>query len=207
MSRQLRRFSALPAVLLALLSLPAHADQVEQHGNLVQKYITEQHANPLVADCAAHANFVVSTSTYYDRADFPPDTLDDEHAKTQPWNDSFDNGKQRIKVDTIVTITGQGYRKDANSTAEPLTFKCGYVDNKMLAFSYDDPGAPAAAQVSSRHHGKAGKNGRHSKKGHAGKVSAGKRGTSHSKTSHGGKTAKTGKTVAKRKTAAKKTTQ
>jgi hypothetical protein len=177
MFRQLRRVGALPALLIALLSAPAYADQIEQHDSLVQKYVTEQHANPLVADCAAHASFVVSTSSYYDRAEFPENTLDNEHAQTQPWNEAFDNGKQRIKVDTMVTITGQGYRKDPHAAPDPLTFKCGYVDNKMLAFSYNDPVPSAVSHSGKKGHGKTGKNTHRSKKTHAASGSASKRGT------------------------------
>jgi hypothetical protein len=154
MSRLRYRVGTLFISLMVLPAFAAHADQLEQHDNLVQKFVNEQHASPLVADCAAHASFVVSTSSYFDHAEFPANTLDDEHAKTQPWNDAFDNGKQRIKVDTIVTVTGEGVRKDPQAAPESLTFKCGYVDNKMLAFSYNDPVPPAVSHASAKHHGK-----------------------------------------------------
>ena len=174
MSRLRYRVGTLLISLTVLPALTAHADQLEQHDNLVQKYVNEQHASPLVADCAAHASFVVSTSSYFDHAEFPPNTLDDEHAKTQPWNDAFDTGKQRIKVDTIVTVTGEGFRKDPQAAPESLTFKCGYVDNKMLAFSYNDPVAPAVSYASAKHHGKPVR-GAHGSKGT--RVQAGKHGT------------------------------
>ena len=174
MSRLRYRVGTLLISLTVLPALTAHADQLEQHDNLVQKYVNEQHASPLVADCAAHASFVVSTSSYFDHAEFPPNTLDDEHAKTQPWNDAFDTGKQRIKVDTIVTVTGEGFRKDPQAAPESLTFKCGYVDNKMLAFSYNDPVAPAVIHASAKHHGKPVRGAHGSKGTH---VQAGKHGT------------------------------
>lgn len=144
---------------LALAMSPSYADQLEQHDSLVEKYIAEQHANPLVADCAAHAVFVVSTSNYYDHTDFADNALDDEHATVQPWNDAFDNGKQRIKVDTIVTLDGQGFRKAGQGEPDALKFKCGFLDNKLLAFSYNDPVPPAVAGGhASKRHGKGGKN-------------------------------------------------
>jgi len=145
---------ALSHIFLALFAVPAHADQLEQHDSLVEKYITEQHASPLVADCAAHAVFVVSTSNFYDHADFADNALDDQHATVQPWNDAFDNGKQRIKVDTIVTIDGQGFHKSGQGEPDALKFKCGFFDNKLLAFSYNDPVPPAVAGGHSRRHGK-----------------------------------------------------
>jgi len=152
-------FGTLSQILLILLAAPAHADQLGEHDSLVEKYITEQHASPLVADCAAHAVFVVSTSSFYDHADFADDALDDQHATVQPWNDAFDNSKQRIKVDTIVTVDGLGFRKTGHGEQDPLKFKCGFFDNKLLAFSYNDP-VPAAVATSphSKRHGKGSKN-------------------------------------------------
>ncbi len=169
MSRLRYRVGTLLISLTVLPALTAHADQLEQHDNLVQKFVNEQHASPLVADCAAHASFVVSTSSYFDHAEFPANTLDDEHAKTQPWNDAFDSGKQRIKVDTIVTVTGEGIRKDPQAAPESLTFKCGYVDNKMLAFSYNDPvpSAVSHASTNGKHHGKPVRGANGSKGSHA----------------------------------------
>jgi hypothetical protein len=145
---------AFSSLILVIAPAYSHADQLEEHDSLVQKYIADQHANPLVADCAAHAVFVVSTSNYYDHADFADNALDDQHATVQPWNDAFDNGKQRIKVDTIVTVTGQGIRKSAQGTPDALTFKCGFLDNKLLAFSYNDPQANTAGTAHGKRRGK-----------------------------------------------------
>lgn len=150
---------AVASLMLAVLTAPSHADQLEEHDNLVQKYITEQHASPLVADCAAHAVFVVSTADYYDHVDFADGALDDQHATVQPWNDPFDNGKQRIKVDTIVTIDGIGIRKSGQGTPDALKFRCGFLDQHLLAFSYNDPLAKAAhATTHGKRHGKGGRN-------------------------------------------------
>jgi len=155
---------AVSSILFAVLATTSHADQLEEHDSLVQKYISEQHANPLVADCAAHAVFVVSTSNYYDHVDFADTALDDQHATVQPWNDAFDNGKQRIKVDTIVTVNGQGMRKGGTGTPDALTFKCGFLEDKLLAFSYNDP---VAASSGTGAHGKRHGKGTRSTHGHS----------------------------------------
>ncbi len=147
---------AVASLTLAVLAAPSHADPLEQQqDNLVQKYISEQHANPLVAECAAHAVFVASTANYYDHVNFADGALDDQHAAVQPWNEPFDNGKQRIKVDTIVTVDGEGFRKTGQSTPDVLKFKCGFLDQKLLAFSYNDP---LAVATSSSAHGKSSRN-------------------------------------------------
>ncbi|WP_118182024.1 BspC domain-containing protein [Paraburkholderia phosphatilytica] len=155
------------------LSVPAFADQLEQHNELVNKFITDMHADPLVADCAAHADFVVSTSTAFDHVDFPPSSFDSSHATVTPWNDSFDEGKQRVKVDNIVTIEGLGIR--TNNVGDPmdLKFRCGYLGNQMLAFSWNDPvpmAKPRSELGGSRHSAK----GHHVAKKSTGKAAKGK---------------------------------
>ncbi|WP_153102120.1 BspC domain-containing protein [Paraburkholderia hayleyella] len=125
-----------------LFTTPVFADQIEQHNELTSKFIDDMSANPLVADCAAHANFVASTSSAFDHVEFPPGSFDSSRASVTPWNDSFDEGKQRIKVDSIVTVAGLGIPQNGGTPAN-LEFRCGYVGNQMLAFSWNDPVPPA----------------------------------------------------------------
>lgn len=158
-SRRIQRLiGALAACTLAALSMTftvsAQADQLEHHNELVNKFITEMGANPMVADCAAHGDFVVGTSSAFDHVEFPRSSFDPAHAAITPWNDSFDRGKQRIKVDSIVTVEGIGVRKDGSTAAGALKFRCGYVDSKMLAFSWNDPVAPFKRSTATRHVGK-----------------------------------------------------
>jgi len=127
-------------------SLPALADQLGQHNDLVSKFINDMHADPLVADCAAHGDFVASTSTAFDHVEFPPSSFDSAHAAVTPWNDSFDEGKQRVKVDNIVTVEGLGIRSGGGGDPADLKFRCGYVGAQMLAFSWNDPVPPARAR-------------------------------------------------------------
>lgn len=138
----------------------AFADQLEQHNELVDKFVNEMHADPLVADCAAHGNFVASTSTAFDHVEFPPSSFDTAHSSVTPWNDSFDEGKQRVKVDNIVTVEGLGVRQDGSGDPADLKFRCGYVGNQMLAFSWNDPvpsARPRAEPRPGKHKGTKGK--------------------------------------------------
>lgn len=143
------RVALCAASLLAALALPATAAQLEQHNDLVNLYVTTMHADPLVADCAAHGNFVASTSSVIDHVEFTPQSFDSTHSTVTPWNDSFDEGKQRVKVDTVVSVKGTGVRQDSNAAPLELTFRCGYVGNQMLAFSWNDPQPPARARSES----------------------------------------------------------
>ncbi|TKC80076.1 hypothetical protein FAZ69_30155 [Trinickia terrae] len=137
------RLAACAAGVSIALTNPAFADLVDERNEMINKFITDMHADPLVADCAAHGNFVASTSTAIDHVEFKPESFDSEHATVTPWNDSFDEGKQRVKVDNIVTVEGLGIPHDASQSPFNLKFRCGYVGTQMLAFSWNDPVPPA----------------------------------------------------------------
>jgi hypothetical protein len=140
------------------------ADSAAAHDTLVQQLIQQQHAAPLVADCAAHAGFVVPTSPIYDHVEFLPSAVDAQHASVEPWNQPFDDGKQRITVDTLVLVSGLGYRKGADQSKDPdlLKFRCGYVADKLLAFSYNEP----YVYVKPHDEGGGSRHGRHATRGH-----------------------------------------
>ncbi|MBB5407848.1 MULTISPECIES: BspC domain-containing protein [Paraburkholderia] len=157
--RVIGRLAACAASLSLICAAPAFADQLEQHNDLVKRFITEMHADPLVADCAAHGDFVASTSTAFDHVEFPSSSFDSAHSSVTPWNDSFDEGKQRVKVDSIVTVEGVGVRQDNSGEPADLKFRCGYVGSQMLAFSWNDPVPPNRAHSagSGKHKGGKGK--------------------------------------------------
>jgi hypothetical protein len=158
--RAIGRLAACAASVSLMCTATAFADQLEQHNELVDKFVNEMHADPLVADCAAHGNFVASTSTVFDHVEFPPSSFDTAHSSVTPWNDSFDEGKQHVKVDNIVTVEGLGVRQDSSSDPADLKFRCGYVGNQMLAFSWNDPVPPARPRAepgSGKHKGAKGK--------------------------------------------------
>ncbi|MEX3583678.1 MAG: hypothetical protein VB137_16020 [Burkholderia sp.] len=140
------KLAACVAGLSLALFAPAFADLLDQRTELINKYVTEMHADPLVADCAAHGNFIASTSNAFDHVEFPPSAFDIGNATITPWSDSFDEGKQRIKVDSIVTVEGLGIPQSGSDPAS-LKFRCGYVGSQMLAFSWSDPVPPARPRV------------------------------------------------------------
>ncbi|MEC5406883.1 hypothetical protein VOM14_15160 [Paraburkholderia sp. MPAMCS5] len=207
--RRLLRLVGRLATFAASLSLacaaPAFADQLEQHNDLVNRFVNEMHADPLVADCAAHGDFVASTSTAFDHVEFPPSSFDSAHASITPWNDSFDEGKQRVKVDNIVTVEGLGIRPNGGSDAADLKFRCGYVGTQMLAFSWNDPVPPARARSSepSQSHATSGKHrGVKGKQAVSGKGA--RKGTAKSAKSTSGKSSKAASGKSSGKKSAKK---
>jgi hypothetical protein len=194
--RVVGRLAAYAASLSLMCIAPAFADQLEQHNELVKKFVNDMHADPLVADCAAHGNFVASTSSAFDHVEFPPSSFDTAHASVTPWNDSFDEGKQRVKVDNIVTVEGLGIRQNGDSDPADLKFRCGYVGSQMLAFSWNDPVPPARPSVTKP-------SGKH--KGGKGKHSTGNK--SSAKKSSGKNSKKTPSSKSSGKTSSKKSTK
>jgi hypothetical protein len=196
--RRLLRLVGRIAVWVAGIALAsptlALADQLEQHNQLVNQFVNDMHADPLVADCAAHGSFVASTSTAFDHVDFPPTAFDSVHSSVTPWNDSFDEGKQRVKVDSIVTVDGLGVRTNGGDP-DQLHFRCGYVGTQMLAFSWNDPVPPSRPARSDATPGTASAHGRHAAHG---KGSSTKKASGKGSKKSGTKTAKsTGKSTSK----------
>ncbi|QBQ98012.1 BspC domain-containing protein [Paraburkholderia pallida] len=160
------RLAACAVSLTFICTSPAQADQVDpsdpagqidqpadlasKQGDLANTFVTQMHADPLVASCAAHGNFIASTSDALDHVEFPPSSFDSAHATVTPWNDSFDERKQRVKVDTIVTVNGVGIPKDSSHAPYDLQFRCGYVGQQILAFTWNDPVPPLRARSEPR---------------------------------------------------------
>ncbi|MFD1558148.1 BspC domain-containing protein [Paraburkholderia silviterrae] len=157
------RLAACAVSLTFICTPPAQADQVDpidqidqpadlasKQGDLANTFVAQMHADPLVASCAAHGNFIASTSDALDHVEFPPSSFDSAHATVTPWNDSFDEGKQRVKVDTIVTVDGIGIPKDSSHAPYDLKFRCGYVGQQILAFTWNDPVPPLRARSEPR---------------------------------------------------------
>ncbi|QQC65129.1 BspC domain-containing protein [Paraburkholderia ginsengisoli] len=206
--RLVGRLATVAAGLSLICSAPVFADQLEQHNDLVNKFVSDLHADPLVADCAAHGNFVASTSTAFDHVEFPPSSFDSAHASVTPWNDSFDEGKQRVKVDSIVTVEGIGVRQSGEGDPASLKFRCGYVGAQMLAFSWNDPVPPTRARSAGATESRAVASGKHtSGKGkHAASGKTTKKAVPKSSKASSGKSSKATSGKASSKSTIKKST-
>lgn len=146
--RRLLRLVGRLAVCASLAcAVSAFADSLDERNELIHHFVIDFQANPLIADCAAHGNFIASTSSAFDRVEFPATSFDAAHSSIEAWNDSFDEKKQRIKVDNVVTVEGQGMPKSGERDPTPLKFRCGYVGSQMLAFGWNDPVPPLRARA------------------------------------------------------------
>lgn len=174
-----------------VVSGPAQAFTLEQHRTLVEQYVKDRHADPLVADCAAHASFVVATLPGYDSVEYGETALDAEHAKVQPWNGPFDDRKQRTDVTQMVELDGVGKRTTGQT--DNLHIRCGYVDGRMMGFDYTSPLSQVETPVKRAARGRTAAHGR----GHAAAAkSTGKKSSAKSSTSS--------KSTAKKATTTKK---
>lgn len=187
--RLLRLVGRLAACASLACAVSAFADSLDERNELIHHFVTDFNANPLVADCAAHGNFIASTSTAFDHVEFPPTSFDDSHSAIEPWNDSFDEKKQRIKVDNVVTVEGQGIPKNGERDSTALKFRCGYVGSQMLAFGWNDPVPPLRAHAEPRSTHATGKHGAKGKAA-AGKTKSSGKSTAKSASKSSGKSAK-----------------
>ena len=173
--------ASMATLASAACSTTAFGDTLDERNELVNHFVTDFNANPLVADCAAHGSFVASTSTAFDHVEFPASSFDSAHGSIVPWNDAFDEHKQRIKVDNVVTVEGLGVTKDGDSTPSTLQFRCGYVGSQMLAFGWNDPVPSARPRAEPRSsHGGKGRHGAVKGKGKTSSKSAGSKTTKKS---------------------------
>lgn len=198
-ARQVAGIAAAPLCLSALTA-PAQAFTLEQHRALVEQFINTRQADPLVADCAAHASFVVATLPGYESVEYGEHALDPEHAKVAPWSGPFGDRKQRVDVTQMVELDGIGKR--TNGQTDNIHIRCGYVDGRMMGFDYTSPlpqvEQPAKRATRGNTRGKASHaTAKSGKRGATAKSSSGKSSAKSSSAKSSGSTAK--KSTAKKK--------
>jgi len=184
------------------------------------RLIQSEGARPDVADCAAHASWIIPRSTNFDQFRLPTGALSNDQAKVEPWDSRFSSSKQgAIKVSSVITFNAAVHKRGTgNDQWEPVRVRCGYDEGMMLAYELLDANgqpfaAPAAAPSSStaRTHCRRGHRCTTSASAHGKTAAKGKASTkATAKSAKGGGTAKTKSTTASKSTAkstAKKTTK
>ena len=184
------------------------------------RLIQSEGARPDVADCAAHASWIIPRSTNFDQFRLPTGALSSDQAKVEPWDSRFSSSKQgAIKVSSVITFNAAVHKRGTgNDQWEPVRVRCGYDEGMMLAYELLDANgqpfaAPAAAPSSStaRTHCRRGHRCTTSAAAHGKTAAKGKASTkATAKSAKGGGTAKTKSTTASKSTAkstAKKTTK
>lgn len=184
------------------------------------RLIQSEGARPDVADCAAHASWIIPRSTNFDQFRLPTGALSNDQAKVEPWDSRFSPSKQgAIKVSSVVSFNAAVHKRGTgNDQWEPVRVRCGYDEGMMLAYELLDANgqpfaAPAAAPSSSkaRTHCRRGHRCTTSAAAHGKSAAKGKASTkATAKSAKGSSTAKTKSTTASKSTAkstTKKTTK
>lgn len=114
------------------------------------RLIKSENARPDVADCAAHASWIIPRSTNFDQFRLPTGTLSEGQAKVEPWDSRFSSSKQgAVKVSSVVSFTAAVHKRGTGSDQwEPVKVRCGYDEGMMLAYELlDANGQPFASPV------------------------------------------------------------
>ena len=165
-------------------------------------------ASAEVADCAAHASWVVPRSSSFDALKVPNGALRPEQAQVKPWEGRFSPVKQAVPVTQVVMFDAEGHRRGAADSWVPVKVRCGYKDGMMLAYELLDADgatiteaarpAPGADRPAARASGRQAAATRNAKTGKAGATKAGAKSS---------KTVKSGAKPAAKKSAATSATK
>ncbi|MDQ0140267.1 BspC domain-containing protein [Cupriavidus necator] len=122
----------------------------EYRARMREQLMKTENASSDVADCAAHASWVVPRSASYDALKIPTGALAAGQATTESWNGRFSPGKQAVPVSSVVTFAATAHKRKGSDDWQPVKVRCGYDDGMMLAYELlDSSGAtisePAAA--------------------------------------------------------------
>jgi len=139
----------------------------EYRTKMREQLMKSENASADVADCAAHASWVVPRSATFDALKIPTGALSTGQATVEPWSGRFSQGKQAVPVNAVVTFTATAHKRRGEAQWQPVKVRCGYDDGMMLAYELLDsdgdiiteaPAAPAVAtpKASTKKKGKSG---------------------------------------------------
>ncbi|WP_446718088.1 BspC domain-containing protein [Cupriavidus sp. OTU4054] len=167
----------------------------EYRSQMREQLMKTDNAAPDVADCAAHASWVVPRSPTFDALKIPTGALAANAATVEAWNGRFSPGKQAVPVTSVVTFTASAHKRQGEAQWQPVKVRCGYSDGMMLAYelldsngdTISEPAAAPAVATGSSSRGKA------------------KKGKATAKSSHGTSARSSTKSSATKSTSSSKT--
>ncbi|EHP44005.1 hypothetical protein OR16_04922 [Cupriavidus basilensis OR16] len=206
--------TASPPTTTVTLPAQGRVSLAEYRAQMRQQLMQTENASADVADCAAHASWVVPRSATYDALKIPTGALGAGQATVEPWDGRFSQGKQAVPVSSVVTFSATAHKRRAEAQWEAVKVRCGYADGMMLAYELLDgsgtvisePAAAPAVRSSTRqassskgHKGGKGSKASKSSSGKSAKASASSSKSSSSKSSAKSSSAKTtGKSTTKK---------
>nr|WP_116317860.1 hypothetical protein [Cupriavidus sp. P-10] len=181
----------------------------EYRARMREQLMKTENATSDVADCAAHASWVVPRSATYDALKIPTGALAAGQATTEPWSGRFSPGKQAVPVSTVVTFNATAHKRRGDNDWQPVRVRCGYDDGMMLAYELQDtsgatisepaaaPAVPTSSQATSSSKSRKGAKGKSTASSKSSKSSSAKSTKSASSKSASG-SAKTSSTAKKK---------
>lgn len=119
----------------------------EYRAQMREQLMKSEGAASDVADCAAHASWVVPRSSNFDALKIPTGALGAGQAVSEPWSGRFSQGKQAVPVSTVVTFNASAHKRSGGDW-QPVRVRCGYDDGMMLAYELLDAGGTAVNEPS-----------------------------------------------------------
>lgn len=175
---------AKPPTKTVTLPEKGRVSLAEYRAQMRDQLMKTDNAAPAVADCAAHASWVVPRSPIFDALKIPTGALANGAATVEPWNGRFAQGKQAVPVTSVVTFSASAHKRQGDAQWQTVKVRCGYDDGMMLAYELLDSNGdtisePAAAPAVSNgsSHSKAKGKGKSSAKSSASKSSSSKTST------------------------------
>ena len=166
----------------------------EYRAQMRDQLMKSENASADVADCAAHASWVVPRSATYDALKIPTGALGEGQATEERWEGRFSPGKQAVPVSSVVTFTASAHKRAGEAQWQPVKVRCGYDNGMMLAYELlnsngDTITEPAAAPAvaTSSHSKKKGKSSAKSSSSKSGKASSSSKSTTSSKSTSSSK--------------------
>jgi len=164
----------------------------EYRTQMRQQLMKSENASADVADCAAHASWVVPRSATYDALKIPTGALSSGQAVEERWEGRFSPGKQAVPVSSVVTFNATAHKRRGEAQWQPVKVRCGYNDGMMLAYELLDSNGdtivePAAAPAVATPTSHSKKKGKSSAKASSSKSSSAKSTSSSSKSSSSSK--------------------
>lgn len=122
----------------------------EYRAQMREQLMRTENASADVADCAAHASWVVPRSVTYDALRIPTGALAAGQATVERWDGRFSPGKQAVPVTSVVTFTAAAHRRNGEPRWDPVKVRCGYDDGMMLAYELLDGEGTVIAEPAAR---------------------------------------------------------
>jgi hypothetical protein len=118
----------------------------EYRARMREQLMRSENTTADIADCAAHASWVVPRSATYDALRIPTGALGTGQATVERWDGRFSQVKQAVPVNSVVTFPAAAHKRKGEGNWEAVKVRCGYDDGMMLAYELLDASGAVIAE-------------------------------------------------------------